>query len=138
VRKGIGIKKFDSEGRVVITEQNGFLLYNVYFPNGGSGNERHLFKQEFLIRMKEHMQSQLAAGKQVMLVGDYNVAHKDVDVYDPARLAKESGFLPEERQWFTQFLEAGFIDLFRHFHPNEKHRYTWWNYLDKGRLVIAV
>ena len=133
IRRGIGIKKFDCEGRFVITEYNGFLLYNVYFPNGGSGDERHRFKQEFLARFKDHIEERLQTGHEIILVGDYNVSPQEIDVYDPVRLANESGFLPEEREWFKQFLNIGFIDLFRHFHPDEKFRYTWWNYLDQGR-----
>ncbi len=133
VQQSIGIKKFDCEGRFVITEQNGFLLYNVYFPNGGSGEERHRFKQEFLIRLKEHLLKKLHSGHEIILVGDYNIAPENIDVYDPVNLANQSGFLPEERRWFGEFLADGFVDLFRHFHSNEKFRYTWWNYLDQGR-----
>lgn len=133
VARGIGVKKFDCEGRFVITDHDDFLLYNVYFPNGGSGEERHLFKQEFLARFKDHLSEQLENGREVILVGDYNVAPQNIDVYDPVKLSKESGFLPEEREWFKQFLSTGFVDVFRHFHPDEKFRYTWWNYLDQGR-----
>lgn len=131
---GIGIKKFDSEGRFVITDHKDFLLYNVYFPNGGSGEERHDFKQEFLRKFTAHLKLQMKAGREIILVGDYNVAHTEIDVYDPKRLSKESGFLPEEREWFTQFLSMGFVDLFRHFHPNEPHRYSWWSYRENARI----
>ena len=68
------------------------------------------------------------------MVGDYNVAHKEIDVYDPVRLSKESGFLPEERQWFGSFLDLGFIDTFRHFHPNDKAKYSWWSYRELARI----
>ena len=132
--KGIGIKKFDSEGRFVLTDHGDFILYNVYFPNGGSGEERHLFKQEFLKKLSQHLKSQIDSGREIILVGDYNVAHQDIDVYDPQKLARESGFLPEERAWFGDFLSLGFVDLFRHFHPGAQHRFTWWSYLEKARL----
>ncbi len=135
IKYGIGIKKFDSEGRFVITDHGRFLLYNVYFPNGGSGEERHLFKQDFLRKFKSHLKQVLDSGREVILVGDYNVAHKDGDVYDPKKLANESGFLPEERQWFGEFLEVGFVDAFRHLHPNAQKRFTWWSYQDRGRLA---
>lgn len=131
---GIGIKKFDLEGRFVVTDHQEFLLYNVYFPNGGSGEERHQFKQEFLLKFTEHLKKQIAAGREIILVGDYNVAHKDIDVYDSKKLAGESGFLPEERAWFSQFLAHGFVDLFRYFNPDKSHCYTWWSYLEKARL----
>ena len=69
------------------------------------------------------------------MVGDYNVAHREIDVYDPVRLAKESGFLPEERQWFDRFLQLGFVDTFRHFYPDEKGAFTWWSYVERARPV---
>jgi len=134
VKYGIGIKKFDTEGRFVVTEHNDFVLYNVYFPNGGSGEERHLFKQDFLEKFKSHLQTVRDSGREVIVLGDYNVAHKEIDVFDPVRLSKVSGFLPEERQWFDGFLAAGFVDLFRHFQPDAANRYTWWDYRTQGRM----
>jgi exodeoxyribonuclease-3 len=133
VEHGFGIPKFDAEGRMVVTRFPQFLLYNVYFPNGGSGQERHDFKQEFLKRFTHHLHKQVRAGENVIVVGDYNVAYLDIDVYDPKALSKESGFLPEERQWMTGFLEGGFMDSYRYFHPEEKHRYTWWAYYQNAR-----
>lgn len=124
---GIGIQEFDSEGRFVVTDHGDFELYNVYFPNGGSGLERHNFKQKFLKDFLLHLKNRIAAGKEVVLVGDYNVAHREMDVFDPVRLSSVSGFLPEERQWFDEFLNAGFIDIFRKFYPEERERYTWWD-----------
>ena len=75
----------------------------------------------------------LAAGQKVIVVGDYNVAHTQIDVHDPVRLSKVSGFLPEEREWFSQFLDAGFLDTFRHFHPDEPDHYSWWSYRGGAR-----
>lgn len=134
IQKGWGLSQYDSEGRIVMTEHEHFVLYNIYFPNGGSGEERHLFKQEFLKDLNLHLQEQIKLGKQIVLVGDYNVAHREMDVYDPKRLSKESGFLPEERQWFESFLNLGFIDVFRHFYPEEKNRYSWWSYRELARI----
>lgn len=134
VLKGIGIRKFDSEGRFVVTDHKDFLLYNVYFPNGGSGEERHQFKQEFLVKFLRHLKKQIDAGRQVILVGDYNIAHLEIDVYDPVRLSKESGFLPEERAWFDEFLSSGFVDCFRLFHPHDAKRYSWWSYREMARV----
>lgn len=134
VRYGIQIPKFDSEGRIVVTQFKAFTLYNVYFPNGGAKEERHQFKQEFLKSFTRHLQIKLKAGEKIIVVGDYNVAHLDIDVYDPKTLSKESGFLPEERQWFTGFLEGGFVDTFRYFHPDEPHRYSWWAYYENARV----
>lgn len=134
VTKGIDLAHYDSEGRFVITEHEHFDLYNIYFPNGGSGETRHNFKQEFLRDLNSHLKAQLKKGKSIIVVGDYNVAHKEVDIYDPVRLSKESGFLPEERQWFDSFLELGFVDTFRHLHPDVKQRYSWWSYRELARL----
>jgi exodeoxyribonuclease-3 len=134
VKLGIGIVPYDREGRIVITDFQKFLLYNIYFPNGGSGEERHDFKQKFLGDLNYHLKKVLASGREVVLVGDYNVAHKEMDVYDPVRLSKESGFLPEERAWFSEFLEMGFVDTFRYFKPNDKDRYSWWSYREMARV----
>ncbi|MEZ0392437.1 MAG: exodeoxyribonuclease III [Pseudobdellovibrionaceae bacterium] len=131
--KGIEIQEYEAEGRIVITEHKAFDLYNIYFPNGGSGDVRHQFKQKFLKDLNAHLKPKLQSGKPVIVVGDYNVAHKEMDVYDPIRLSKESGFLPEERQWFDEFLKLGFIDTFRAFHPEEKNRYSWWSYRELAR-----
>lgn len=134
VQNGFGIPKFDFEGRVLVTQFQNFLLYNCYFPNGGSGQERQQFKEEFLLRFGKHLLAQIKAGEQVIVVGDYNVAYMDEDVYDPHALALESGFLPQERKWMRAFLENGFVDGFRFFHPHGKNRFTWWSYFQKARL----
>lgn len=134
VALGIGNPAYDSEGRFVITDHGDFTLFNIYFPNGGSGLERHRFKQQFLRDLSDHLKPMVDSGKPIIVVGDYNVAHREIDIYDPVRLANESGFLPEERAWFDSFLALGFVDTFRHFHPNEHERYTWWSYVERGRL----
>ncbi len=134
VAHGIGIRKFDTEGRFVITDVGDFILFNVYFPNGGMGPERHEFKQEFLIRFTEHLIRLNKSGREIVLVGDYNVAYLDIDVFDPPRLSKISGFLPEERTWFLEFLKGGFTDCFRHLHPMLERKFTWWSYQEQGRI----
>jgi exodeoxyribonuclease-3 len=133
IERGIGLPEYDSEGRIVWTTHEHFDLYNIYFPNGGSGEERHAYKQRFLKDLQAHLQNQLKAGKKIILVGDYNVAHREIDVYDPIKLAHDSGFLPEERAWFDSFLQLGFVDSFRKFHPQTEERYTWWNYREMAR-----
>lgn len=131
---GIDIPKFDAEGRFVVTEFKDFALYNVYFPNGGARDERHQFKQEFLKRFTHHLVRKIQSGREVIVLGDYNVAYLDHDVYDPKECGTISGFLPEEREWMRAFLDQGFTDSFRHFHPDEKERYTWWSYQQNGRM----
>ncbi|MFN9067181.1 MAG: exodeoxyribonuclease III, partial [Bdellovibrionales bacterium] len=120
--------EYTNEGRILWTEHPNFDLYNIYFPNGGSGEERHQFKQKFLKDLNNHLAIELKKNKNIVVVGDYNVAHQEIDVYDPVRLSKESGFLPEERAWMDEFLALGFTDCFRHFKKNEKDRYSWWSY----------
>lgn len=134
VQDGWGQPEYTNEGRILWTEHDGFDLYNIYFPNGGSGDERHHFKQKFLKDLNQHLKLELKSGKNIIVVGDYNVAHKEVDVHDPVRLSKESGFLPEERAWMDQFMDLGFIDTFRHFHPTAKQRYSWWSYRELARI----
>lgn len=124
---------YQKEGRILRTRFPQYSLYNIYFPNGGSGLERHEFKQLFLKRLSDHLRAELAKGEKLIVVGDYNVAHREVDVHDPVRLSKESGFLPEERQWFEEFLALGMLDTFRLFHADEKDRYSWWSYRELAR-----
>ncbi len=135
VLHGIQIKKFDDEGRFVVTEQDGITIYNVYFPNGASSEERHNYKQEFLDKFTLHLKKKIDAGERLIVLGDYNVAYMDQDVYDPVRLSKVSGFLPEERNWFRNFLDIGFIDTYRHFYPNEINKFTWWSYRENARIA---
>jgi exodeoxyribonuclease III len=124
---------YEKEGRVIWSQHEEFDLYNIYFPNGGSGEERHFFKQKFLKELLSHLKFEMKKGKQIVVVGDYNVAFQEVDVHDPVRLSKESGFLPEERAWFEQFFKAGFIDCYRHLHGDKKEIYSWWSYRELSR-----
>jgi len=135
VMHGIEEKRFDQEGRFVVTRHEDFLLYNVYFPNGAMNDTRHDFKQDFLKTFTEHLKEQIDLGEEIVLVGDYNVARLPFDVYDSEKLKKTSGFLPEERSWFNDsFLPSGFVDVFRHFNPEKEKSYTWWSYRTNARL----
>jgi exodeoxyribonuclease-3 len=134
ISSGIGIRRYDFEGRVVVCDLKEFLLYNIYFPNGGASQERHQFKQEFLSDLNNHLQDVLNSGREIVLVGDYNVAPEAVDVYDPEALKGESGFLPEERDWFKSLLGLGFVDAFRKVNPEATDKYTWWSYKDNARV----
>lgn len=124
---------YTREGRIVWTRHEHFDLYNIYFPNGGSGAERHGFKQGFLKELLAHLKFEMKKGRQIIVVGDYNVAYLEHDVFDPVRLSAESGFLPEEREWFQQFLRAGFTDAFRRLSPEKKEMYSWWSYKEMSR-----
>ncbi len=131
---GIDIPRYDSEGRFVITDHGKFKLFNIYFPNGGSGEVRHNFKQEFLKDLAGYLEVLLKKGEKLIITGDYNIAHAEMDVHDPKRLSKESGFLPEERAWLDSFFALGFVDCFRYFHKGEKERYSWWSYREMARV----
>lgn len=134
VLKSIDHPEYEREGRIIWSSYDDFDLYNIYFPNGGSGEERHYFKQTFLKNLNAHLQFEIKRGKEIIVVGDYNVAHKEVDVYDPIGLSAESGFLPEERQWFDQFIELGFVDTYRFLNPDKKKIYSWWSYKEMARV----
>jgi exodeoxyribonuclease-3 len=135
VEHGIGIKKFDSEGRFVVTDHADFLLYNIYFPNGASGPDRHDYKMDFLKNLNSHLAEKISEGREVIVLGDYNVAPSKIDIYDPIRHENTSGFRPVEREWFQSFIKLGFVDTFRHFYPDETQRYTWWNQIERARLA---
>ncbi|MFZ3231257.1 MAG: exodeoxyribonuclease III [Pseudobdellovibrio sp.] len=133
ISKSIDHPEYEKEGRIIWSSYEQFDIYNIYFPNGGARVERHDFKQIFLKNLSAHLQFEIKRGKQIIVVGDYNIAHKEVDIYDPVRLSKESGFLPEERQWFDQFMELGFVDAYRHLNPDQKKIYSWWSYRELAR-----
>ena len=129
----MGIYKFDREGRFIITNYGEFILFNIYFPNGAKDDTRHFFKQEFLKQLYYYLKKIIEQGKEIIVVGDYNVAHLDIDVYNPAAFSKTSGFLPEERNWFQSFLSLGFTDGYRHFYPKQENAFTWWSYKENAR-----
>ena len=129
---GMGINKFDTEGRVIRTEFNGFDLLNVYFPNGTSGPERLQYKMEFYDAFLEHCESLRSQGKKLIITGDVNTAHKPIDLKNAKANEKNSGFLPEERAWIDKFVSHGYVDTLRINHP-EPDQYTWWTYRANAR-----
>lgn len=116
----------DFEGRVIQLLFGDVLLINAYFPSGTTGDMRQTYKYQWLGEMLEYLQKIKKKHKKIILCGDYNIAHNDIDIHDPKSNKKTSGFLPEEREWMTKFFECGWIDSFREFHP-EPHRYSWWS-----------
>ncbi len=126
VKQGFGIPRFDSEGRVLVAEYPTFILCNVYFPNGGSGPERLAYKMDFYSHFLEFMMQLKKSGKNVIVCGDVNTAHKEIDLARPKENSKISGFLPQERAWIDACLEKGFIDIFREFNK-EPQQYSWWD-----------
>lgn len=131
-RIGCGLEAFDAEGRVLVTEHKDFQLLNMYFPNGGSGEDRHLFKMDFLSKILKFFKK-IEKDKPLVLTGDFNIAHKAIDIHDPVRLDGESGFKPEEREWMDRFVDSGFVDCFRAKFPDARYQYSWWSYRQGSR-----
>lgn len=124
----IGSEKFDTEGRFVVSDHGDFVLFNIYFPNGAASDERHFFKMDFLEMLYLHMKDLIDKGREVVVVGDYNIAHTEIDIHDPKRLNGTSGFKPEERAWMDKWFSLGFVDTFRDKNQNSTDHYTWWSY----------
>jgi exodeoxyribonuclease III len=129
---GIGDEKFDVEGRVVRSKQSGFTLFNIYFPNGQRGKDRVAYKLEFYAELLETYKELIGKGEQVVITGDFNTAHHEMDLAHPKENQETSGFLPEERAWVDKYVEHGMIDIFRHLYP-DKVQYTWWTYIFQAR-----
>ncbi|MBP3253907.1 MAG: exodeoxyribonuclease III [Bacteroidales bacterium] len=130
---GMGIEKYDSEGRMIRCDFEDVSVVSVYHPSGTSGEERQNFKMEWL---KDFQTYALELQKQIpslVFCGDYNICHKEIDIHDPKGNKNHSGFLPEERQWMSGFLDSGFIDSFRYLYPDKKDAYSWWSYFAQAR-----
>jgi exodeoxyribonuclease-3 len=129
---GLDIERFDVEGRVIRTRHPGFTLFNVYFPSGQRGQERVAYKLEFYAALLEVCDGLRALGEKVVITGDFNTAHRPIDLSRPRQNQKTSGFLPEERAWVEKFLDHGFVDAFRALYP-DREQYTWWTYRSEAR-----
>lgn len=132
VEHGFGIKKFDSEGRIIIAEYPKFFLMNIYYPNGKASAERLKYKMEFYDAFQKYTNKLKKQGKNIVVCGDVNTAHKEIDIARPKENEKISGFLPEEREWIDKFLSDGYVDTFRMFN-NEPDNYTWWDQITRAR-----
>jgi exodeoxyribonuclease-3 len=132
IKKGFGIKRFDNEGRILIAEYPDFTLFNIYYPNGKASPERLQYKMDFYDAFFNYTNKLKKAGKKIIICGDVNTAHKEIDLARPKENSKVSGFLPEERAWIDKFLEAGYIDTFRMFNT-EPNNYTWWDMVTRAR-----
>ena len=126
VIKGNGHTESDDEGRVIQLHFGDLLLINAYFPSGTSGEERQDFKMVWLNELMSYLNKLKKKQQKIILCGDYNIAHKEIDIHDPKGNKNSTGFLPEERKWMDDFFSAGWIDTFRTVHP-EPHRYSWWS-----------
>ncbi|GHV47347.1 exodeoxyribonuclease [Bacteroidia bacterium] len=132
VEIGMGMEQYDNEGRFLRADFGGLSIVSVYHPSGTSGDERQDFKMLWLEDFRKYVVELQKSRPNLILCGDYNICHEPVDIHDPVRNAKNSGFLPEEREWMTRFLSEGFVDTFRYMHPG-KQQYTWWSYRFNAR-----
>lgn len=126
VKTGTGHHLSDSEGRVIELQFGDIKIINAYFPSGTSGDERQSYKYQWLDEIMDYLKKEKKKNPKIILCGDYNIAHNEIDIHDPKGNKNSSGFLPGEREWFTRFFDAGWIDTFRVFHP-EPHWYSWWS-----------
>lgn len=132
IKNGFGLEKFDNEGRVQIAKFDDFLLFNIYFPNGGASIERLEYKLEFYDVFLRYINNLRDEGNNIIVCGDLNTAHNEIDIARPKENSNVSGFLPVEREWVSKFLSNGYIDTFRELNPNEQ-KYSWWSYRTKAR-----
>jgi len=127
VVSGIGIDRYDSEGRLIRADFGEVTVVSVYHPSGTTGEIRQNLKMEWLEDFYSFAHDLLESRPKLILSGDYNICHRPIDIHDPVRNATNSGFLPEEREWMEDFLNSGFTDTFRVFNKHP-HHYTWWSY----------
>ena len=130
---GLGTEEFDHEGRTICADFGKFVLFNIYFPNGGRGDDFVKFKLRFYDCFLDRVRELESKGREVICCGDVNTAHKEIDLSNPKANSKISGFLPEERVYMDHFAEAGLTDTFRMLYPDKPECYTWWSYKTAAR-----
>lgn len=133
VQKELGNGTHDGEGRLILTEFDGFTLVNVYIPNGGRGDHRVQFKLDYYDEMLDVLERLRKEGHNLVICGDFNTAHTEIDLARPKENVNVTGFLPLERAWLDKFTAAGYVDTFRALHPDARERYTWWSYRTAAR-----
>ncbi len=127
VEYGHANEQSDFEGRVIRADFGDITLINAYYPSGTSGDERQTYKYKWLDEFFAYVQELRKKRKKLIVVGDYNIAHKEVDIHDPKGNKNSSGFLPEERAWMDKFLQNDWVDTFRALNPDAKGAYSWWS-----------
>lgn len=129
---GMGIPKYDDEGRVLRADYGDISVLSVYHPSGSSGEDRQAFKMVWLEDFLEWVNELKKTRPNLVICGDYNICHKPIDIHNPVSNANTSGFLPEEREWLSKFIDSGFVDGFRAFNSEPK-QYTWWSFRANAR-----
>lgn len=127
VQYGFGNEAYDAEGRFICADFGNTCVVSVYIPSGSSGDERQAYKIQWLDFFFDYINKLKATKQNLIICGDYNIVHKPIDIHDPVSNKNSSGFLPEEREWLSKFIDNGFIDSFRHFNQ-EAHQYSWWTF----------
>ena len=133
VTYGMGIEKYDNEGRFIRADYGALSIISVYHPSGTSGEERQDFKMQWLSDFQNYIHELSKTRKELIICGDYNICHRAIDIHDPKGNAKSSGFLPEEREWMEGFIRSGYTDSFRYLYPETKDKYSWWSYRHNSR-----
>jgi len=131
--KTLGVSEFDDEGRVLQAEFKDFTLISAYFPNSQDWGKRLDYKLRFCDAVMKLCKKYKREKRHFILCGDYNIAHTPIDLAHPKENESNARYLPEERAWMSEFLDAGFIDTFRNSHPDEPNHYTWWSYRTAAR-----
>jgi exodeoxyribonuclease-3 len=129
---GMGIEKYDKEGRLIRADFGDITVISVYHPSGTTGEERQAFKMIWLDDFYNYIYELKQIRPNLIIAGDYNICHRPIDIHNPISNSKSSGFLPEERAWVEKFINSGFIDSFRYFNK-EPHHYTWWSFRANAR-----
>ena len=132
VTYGMNYESYDKEGRVMRVDFETYSVISVYMPSGSSGDSRQAFKMTFLEDFHNYISELIQRVPNLIIAGDYNICHKAIDIHNPQRNQNTSGFLPEEREWLSSFIDLGFIDTFRYFN-HEPHQYSWWSYRANAR-----
>ncbi len=127
IQIGMGDSFFDAEGRTLIAHFENLSIVNTYFPSGTSGDERQGLKYVFLDKYFVFIENLKKEYPNLVVLGDYNIAHTDIDIHNPKGNKKTSGFLPEEREWMSKWFASGMIDSYRYLHPDTIRAYTWWS-----------
>ena len=130
--EGCDMPVYDLEGRILRTDFNDFILLNCYFPSGTTGDIRQEYKMEFLHDFNRWIKLVLKENMPIVVLGDYNIAHTEMDIHDPVRNKKTSGFLPEEREWLQRLCDWGLEDSYRSMHAEDTRAYSWFDYRSRG------
>lgn len=132
VEYGMGMETYDKEGRVLRADYEDVQIMSVYMPSGTSGDIRQEFKFQWLDDFFQYANGLKAQKPNLVIGGDVNICHKEIDIHNPKANKNTSGFLPEEREWMSKWLNSGWVDTFRYFN-SEPHQYTWWSYRARAR-----